>query len=256
MFKKVSLLTVLFLSPISLYSFASTSTPVQSENFEPAHESITQLREQMLREASYSVGFKQGMAHKSKRIIHALEQREHNLDDIFQFSTLISIEGVLPPVIVHAQNSLSVSSDQLRTASEIYSIVKPERFISTPPTWRDYLFVGLNTNSDGDIFPEAVKPTTKPERELWTRILREGFKDGEQQAFAIIEENFNRIVREYIGMLRYKSLLQKRMVVPFETEKLIDKVNIEPKKLIIDDKLQRLTKEAVFDSNFKNWLKE
>ncbi|CAH2902547.1 MAG: IncI1 plasmid conjugative transfer protein TraI [uncultured Paraburkholderia sp.] len=79
------------------------------------------------------------MAARARVLRDALNARADNLDTIFQFSPLINRNGTIPPVIVEARELSSFSPDQIRTANRVYKIGKEERFVSVPPTWRDYL---------------------------------------------------------------------------------------------------------------------
>ena len=44
-------------------------------------------------------------------------------------SVLISREGWLPPVIDEAQDVAHIQPDQIRTASRVWTILRPERFV-------------------------------------------------------------------------------------------------------------------------------
>src|SRR5260363_150392 len=79
------------------------------------------------------------------QLIAALEARADKLDMIYRFPALVSPRGVLPPVITEARDAVQVTGDQLRVADRIYRMVARARFVTTPPSWRDDLFVGLRT---------------------------------------------------------------------------------------------------------------
>jgi defect-in-organelle-trafficking protein DotC len=64
---------------------------------------------------------------------------------MFQFAPLVSPSGTVPPVIEAARDVATFTPDQVRKANEVYKIEREERFVSVPPSWRDYLLVGLPT---------------------------------------------------------------------------------------------------------------
>ncbi|EAB0960881.1 conjugal transfer protein, partial [Escherichia coli] len=110
-------------------------------------DGISDTRRQMLTDAGRTLGFRGGKAQRSWELIQALNARESTLNALYDFRPLISREGWLPPVIDEAQDVAHIQPDQIRTASRVWTILRPERFVSNPPGWRDWLLRGLSTTA-------------------------------------------------------------------------------------------------------------
>jgi len=109
-----------------------------------ADAQVNGIRAKMIGDAGQTVGFRAGMASRARTLTKNLDARIAELDALFQFSTLVRPDGTIPPVIVEATDVVSFSPDQFRVAGHVYRIEKEERFVSVPPTWRNYLFAGLS----------------------------------------------------------------------------------------------------------------
>ncbi len=109
------------------------------------HKGMSETVHQMLTEAAHTLGFRGGKAQRAWELQGALRHKENILSTLYDFRTLISPQGWLPPVIVSSQDIAHITDDHIRSASRIYHILSPERFVSHPPSWRPYLMAGLST---------------------------------------------------------------------------------------------------------------
>ena len=211
------------------------------------------FRFKVLKETAYTLGFRGGVVDKANELITILNSRADKLDLIFNFSPLISKDGVLPPVIVEASDVAAFSKDQVRTANHVYKIQTEEKFVSNPPAWTDYLFIGLPTKFTEDYIPNGVKPKTSKETVLWKDSVKHGWEDGQRFAVDILEANFNRLVRDYTGMMRYSELLQQRMITKSKTARSISTITGDEKQIILGDELQRLIEKSSFELDVDKW---
>ncbi|WP_229427367.1 type IV secretory system conjugative DNA transfer family protein [Massilia atriviolacea] len=221
--------------------------------FSPVITGVSNLRSQMLTEAGKTVGFRGGMAARSGVIANSLQMRADSLDKMFQFSSLVNTNGIVPPVIVQARDVAAFSPDQVRTASHVYRIEREERFVSVPPSWRDYLFAGLPVNRKVDLPVVEARPQDGNETAVWQLAVRSGWDEGTRQADAILDANFNRLTRDYTGMLLYSSLLKQGMISRPRVAELAQTVTGDSKQIMIGDTLRRLTGRALFDTDYRNW---
>lgn len=218
-----------------------------------ATSKVTDLRRQMLLEAGRTVGFRGGMAARAYELIGVLKGRASSLDTMYQFAPLISKNGTLPPVIVEARDLSAFAPDQIRTANRVYKIEREERFVSVPPTWRDYLFVGLPVNSSVDLPAFAARPQDSDEEKIWQKVVKEGWDDGYKQADAILAANFNRLTRDYTGIQLYSTLLQSNMISSTRIAESQQTVTGDGKQLMLGDKLRRVTERAKFETDPNKW---
>ena len=221
----------------------------------PSHATtgVTDLRSQMLTDAGKTVGFRGGMTARARVLVAALDGRAAALDPVVQFAPLINRDGTIPPVIVEARDLSAFAPDQVRTASRVYKIVKEEHFVSVPPTWRDYLLVGLPVRGAVELPVMETRPQDDKEQGIWKAAVNAGWIDGQHQADAILAANFNRLARDYTGMLRYSTLLQAGMITPAHVAESRQTVTGNTTQLMLGDTLRRLTSHATFETDPLHW---
>ncbi|MBR7293311.1 type IV secretion system DotC family protein, partial [Klebsiella pneumoniae] len=83
--------------------------------------------------AGHTIGFRGGKAQRAFELVNALNARESAVNALYDFRPRVSQDGWLPPVIDEAQDVAHITDDQIRTASRVYQIILPERFVSNPP---------------------------------------------------------------------------------------------------------------------------
>lgn len=206
----------------------------------------------MLTEAGRTLGFRGGKAQRAWELQAALKRKESNLNTLYDFRLLISRQGWLPPVIAASKDIAHITADQIRTASKVYKIVAAERFVSNPPGWRQYLLAGLATAPTA-LPASAVLPKNDRQRTLWRQAVAKGWSEGRHSADHTLEANFNRLTRDYAGMLDYSTLLQQGMVTAPRITEQQHTVTGTPDQLILGDKVKRLKQRARFDLDKTHW---
>jgi defect-in-organelle-trafficking protein DotC len=223
----------------------------------PSADPVADLRAKMLTTAGRTVGFRAGLANHGLEYKRMLDGRAAVLDTMYQFQTLLGPGGVLPPVIVEARDSESINDDQMRTATRIYKIIRPEKLVSVPPTWRDYLYTGLILNGDIALPEGDARPKNKAEMAVWQAAVRDGWAQGQKEATAIFEANLNRLTRDFNGMLRYSILLKQHIITPTQVAESHRAVTGDTIEIKLDDRLRRITEKAKLQTDPSKWhLKE
>lgn len=252
---KTLFLVMLTLSPIQSVLADDTEAPKGINYYldPPSNpESESDIGSSMLNEAAHTIGFRGGKAERATELRAALEKQRSNLDYMYSFQPLISPDGYLPPVIVEAKDVAHITNEQIRTANRAYDIVVPARFVSNPPTWKSYLLTGLLANRI-ELPEPAAMPKDSKQRDIWQRAIKDGWKDGRLKADEIFVSNFNRLTRDYTGMLRYSTLLQQDMVKAPVISQQQQTVTGDKNRLLLGDKVKRMKKQAEFDVNKRNW---
>ncbi len=234
-----------------LSSSPSLNDLMNQKNIRDENDKENNFRLKIISESAYTIGYRAGIVNKSNELISILNSRADKLDLIFNFSTLISKNGVLPPVIVESEKVAAFSRDQIRTANKVYKIKKEERFVSNPPTWADYLFLGLQTKFTDEYV--GIKPKSSEEIKTWKESVKSGWIDGRSFAVDVLEANFNRLITDFTGMMRYSELLQQRMITKSKTARSISTITGNEKQIILGDELQRLIEKASFELNVDKW---
>jgi defect-in-organelle-trafficking protein DotC len=218
-----------------------------------ASTKVTDIRSQLLTGIGHTVGFRGGMAARGHELVDGLNSRATALDAMYKFSPLIAKNGTLPPVIVEARDLSAFSADQIRTAHRVYKIEREERFVSVPPTWRDYLYVGLPVSQSVELPAFEARPQDGEEQVIWQAAVRDGWGDGFKQADAILEANFHRLTRDYTGMHLYSTLLQADMITNTRVAESQQTVTGDDQQLMLGDKLRRVTERAKFVRDPGKW---
>lgn len=231
-------------APPAMDRYLNTSKPDASQ--------VSDTRRQLLEEAGRTIGFRGGKAERAWELRKALDGRYHRLELIYDFRTLISRQGWLPPVIDEALDVAHITPDQIRTASHVYEIISPERFVSNPPSWRTWLLAGLSTTAtDG---PEsAVMPENSVQKDLWQSAVRKGWDEGRVSADHTLEANINRLTRDYRGMLLYSQLLRQGFISqPVVTDQQ-QTVTGDQQKLTTGDRVRTIKQKAGFIPDKTQW---
>lgn len=213
--------------------------------------SMTGLRYASLRDVALSTGARAGLAWRSQQINAALLSHERNLDLIYNFMPLLLDRNVLPPVLIEGRYTLDQTSDEiLRVADRTYAIQSQARFVTMPPTWREYL---LTNYKDPGLPDASILPHSATEKEVWDRYIDEGWQIGITQADVIFTENLARLKRDYEGMVLYQILLTQNMVsLPFVAEVNLG-VTGGANEMAINDRILRITALPEFNTASKEW---
>ena len=180
--------------------------------------SYMNVRDRAIKETAESLGMQSALAAESKVIDKVLSAHSAALDKVFDFRLLMYKGNILPPVIIQAQNLARVNNagTSIHVGGRTYRIISQVRFVTTPPTWRSYLWMSYQEPT----YPNKVLlPKTSQERDIWQTAIQVGWKEGIEQALSIYQINLNRLVRDFNGMVLYKKLLAENMISPFAMTK-------------------------------------
>lgn len=213
---------------------------------------IDPIRYAALRDTALSVGAQGGLAWRSQKIDAMLKTEAPKLNQIFDFRQLILNHNVLPPVLEESQNSMNLASlRSIRLASQTYKIVSQPRFITAPPSWRDYLWMDYAKPAKPN---QTLLPKDAAERVVWNQYIQQGWKQGIHQADEIFSSNLGRLTRDFDGMILYRKLLAQNMVTaPYVAETHLG-VTGNGNNLRIDDRILRITSISQLKSNSNVWM--
>lgn len=214
-------------------------------------QAMGKIREIALKETALSLGAQAGLAWRAKTIDEELTKQARNLDSIYDFNSLILEHNVLPPVLLEGRNTLNLADAQsIRVSDRTYKVAKQARFVTTPPTWRVYLWLDY-------VKPEypnsTLLPKTRAEKQLWCTYTEKGWKKGIDQANTILEENIARVKEDFGGMILYRKLLAMNMVSPPYVSHTDLGVTGDANEIHIDDRVLRITALPALNVNSNEW---
>ncbi len=209
------------------------------------------LRYIALQDTALSVGAQAGLAAAAQRFNKMLDKHHANLDQAFNFNGLLLNDNVLPPVLTETKQTVNQSDDNtLRVSGTRYKIEQEARFVTAPPTWRDYLRLNFEPPEPPDT---TLLPRTKTEQTLWQEKVAQGWNEGIKQANTIYANNLSLLQRDLKGMIIYHKLLNQHMVSkPFVAKTELG-VTGGGKDMSIDDKVLRITSLPRLEARTDRW---
>lgn len=209
------------------------------------------LRIKALQDTAMSLGAQGGLARTSEEINASLLKDRWYLETIFNFNGMMLSHGVLPPVLVEGDNSLNLADpNTIRISDRTYKIVEQARFATTPPNWRDYLWMDY---SQPELPNKFLLPRDDEERDIWRKAIRLGWEKGVQQARDIFQQNLARLKRDFQGMLLYRKLLQQHMVSAPYVSKTNLGVTGSGDDMRINDQVLRITELPKLQTDSDHW---
>jgi defect-in-organelle-trafficking protein DotC len=213
--------------------------------------STGKIREMALKETALSLGAQSGLAWRAKYIDDELVKQTRNLDTIYDFNSLILEHNVLPPVLLEGRNTLNLADMQtIRVSDRTYKVAKQAHFVTTPPDWRQYLWMDYQKPEYPNV---TLLPTNKEERQIWMYYVDKGWKNGIEQANTILEESIARIKEDFTGMILYRKLLAMNMVSPPYVSNTNLGVTGDGGEIHIDDRVLRITALPALNINSNEW---
>jgi defect-in-organelle-trafficking protein DotC len=212
---------------------------------------INPIRLQALRDTATSLGAQGALAWGSEHINDSLSRQSRYLDQVFDFSPLILDHNVLPPILVESSSELNLDGpDTIRQASKSYKIIKPARFVTVPPTWRDYLFLDYKRPH---LPNRSLLPQNPSESQAWNFYLKRSWNAGTQQAYAIFNANLNRLKRDYLGIILYRELVAKNMITIPVVSKADLGITGDENYVRIQDEVLRITAQSALNLQSNEW---
>lgn len=165
-----------------------------------------------MKEAGFSLGARYGLVKRCTEINAMLDKQADTLDRLWKFRALTialpSGDGVIiPPVVETSTKNVKVSPDgqSLSAATKILRIIAPARIADQPPDWRNY----LQRHWPKPAPPSGLLlPRDDNERVQWKESVDQGWVEGQWQADEAFRTSINRLRRDFIGQVRYLSLVK------------------------------------------------
>lgn len=211
----------------------------------------TQIRTKALQDTALSLGAQGGLAWSSQHINARLEKDKWYLETIYNFNGMMLSHGVLPPILAEGDNSLNLADpNTIRIADKTYKIIAQARFATTPPNWREYLWLSFNKP---EVPHKFMMPRNDEERRVWKKYIDIGWEKGIQQSYSIFQQSLARLKRDYNGMILYRKLLQEKMVSPPYVSKTELGVTGDGSDMRINDQVLRITELPQLQTDSSGW---
>jgi defect-in-organelle-trafficking protein DotC len=214
-------------------------------------EQMNYIRMDAVRDTAMSLGARTALAWRGEQINKMLASQADHLNAVFNFGGLVLADNIIPPVLLESRNALSIDSPQnIRVSDRTYQILKQAQFISTPPTWREYLLMDQTRPEEPDM---SLLPSTDQEKAAWRQGIAKGWEDGLKQADQIYDENLARLKRDYQGMVRYRMLLAQNMVSAPQVAQRDLGITGGGESLAVNDRILTIKALPSLKANSESW---
>ncbi|HET9643140.1 MAG TPA: type IV secretory system conjugative DNA transfer family protein, partial [Burkholderiaceae bacterium] len=106
---------------------------------------------------------------------------------------------------------------------------------------------------DVDLPDAHARPQDDKELAIWKAAVAEGWAEGREQADSILTANFNRLVRDYTGMMTYSVLLQNSIITATRVAETQQTVTGDQRQIVLGDTHRRVTAKAGFQTDPQKW---
>lgn len=226
---------------------------VRTEPLAPgaSNNQLSNLRAKSLQDSAMSIGAQGGLAWASEKINARMNDDSRYLDTIYNFNAMVLSHGVVPPVLEEGDNTLNLDDpNTIRVSDRTYKILKQARFATTPPNWREYLWL---TYSKPALPDKTLLPKNASEQKIWKEGIHAGWEKGVAQSYSIFQQNLARLKREYRGMVLYRKLLQEKMISPPFVARTELGVTGNGSDMRVNDQVLRIVELPKLQTNSKNW---
>lgn len=225
---------------------------LKAQPVSPETAGVNSIRFNAIRETALTYGAQAGLARRTFENLQRLERQGQNLDVIYNFQAMMVEGNVLPPVLTETTDVYDQSNDEmLRVVGKVFRIEQQARFVYVPPSWRSYLMVGYDFDNN---VVAAVSPQTDEEKALWKKGVEEGFALGIAQADGILKDNFTRLQRDFLGMVKYHQMLESGMVTkPYVASLQKGVVRAEDGSMHVGEVFLRITASPDFVTEPGKW---
>lgn len=206
-----------------------------------------------LEQYAFQSAARQGIKSRLKQIELQLSNNARDLDAIYDFGPLLIKGKVIPPVITEASDIYNLEdSTTIRTSDRIYQIKNQARFSSIAPNWRAYMPLPIESKaySSDILISKSLMPENEAEKEVWLLATVKGWDSGVQQANTMLENNFKRLNRDYVGMVRFHEfVLQGKLSMPIINQYDLDNSN-DGNTMILNEQMLKLTQLPQFENKW------
>ena len=208
-----------------------------------------------VRAAALGYGARAGLARRGWEIARMLDRHAAQLSNIFRFRDLLLKEGgfsVMPPVASETRSAfrLDRGGAKAATARRVLRIVAPERLVSAPPDWRDYL---MRSWAPAEAPVSVLFPRTDGERRRWEEWIAKGWERGRALADDVFASDLDRLERDFSGIVLWRRLNIARMATAPVIEVGDAPVSGGPRVLRIDEGFAELGERARLVPQASKW---
>ncbi len=211
------------------------------------------LRMKSIESFAFQMALTQAIKSRLAKTETELSKYARELDGIYDFGPLLIKGQVIPPVITEATDIYNLEDNTtIRTSDKIYQIKNQARFSSVAPNWRAYMPMPIDSKAySSEIYvSKPLMPQNEAEKQVWVAATVRGWDSGTEQANTMLENNFRRLNRDYIGMVRFHEfVLQGKLTMPIISQYDLDNSN-DGNTMVLNEQMLKITQLPQFENKW------
>jgi len=177
---------------------------LRSNDDEEIKNEFKEMRMNAVKDVAKKLGIQEGAKWRYGFIVNALHDHKDSLDQIYGFRLVLIESKILPPVIIQSSGAMNIKDRVAVQTGTSYKIIRDARFVSNPPSWRDYLL--QERSFEVQPIPSSLYPKDKEEENVWKDLVAQGWQDGIEQADSVFKINLRKLDRDFRGMILFRLL--------------------------------------------------
>ena len=211
------------------------------------------LRMKSIESFAFQMALTQAIKSRLAETEKELSKYSRELDSIYDFGPLLIKGQVIPPVITEATDIYNLEdSTTIKTSDRIYQINTQARFSSISPNWRAYMPMPMNSKaySQEVYISKPLMPQNAAEKQVWVAATVRGWDSGIEQANTMLQNNFRRLNRDYIGMVRFHEfVLQGKLTMPIISQYDLENSN-DGNTMVLNEQMLKITQLPQFENKW------
>ncbi len=218
---------------------------------------VTQ-RLMILKSIALRLGQQYGYAKQLEYLQDQIQAKASSLDQVFNFNFILSYANrgspainVVPPVILKVSDFVQQDNLTSITIADVhYVIYRNVHFVTTVPSWRDYLVKEI-PKPEG--VSDSILPKDANESKGWQQNIDLGWSLGIKQANQEMEYRINQLSRDFNGMVLYLKLYRQGKVNAPVVAYLKQSVVGDGSSMSVNQQIYRLKAQPELISDPKQW---
>lgn len=228
-------------------------------------EARKKMRLSMLKRVGFELGLAQGARHHLDREEGVYRDLSGTLDQVFDFRSIMNIASSdidhqggslwFPAIVREVKDVIETDSNgQFFEYSEArIEILEPEKMISSPPRWQDFL-LGKEEHSEYGVKPGVnATPSNDEERAIWRASVSEGWHQSMIHARREMEQREANLARIYLGSLTYMRLYLENRIKPGYVSAEYVAASGSKTVQVVNKRTYAITNTSVMNHNIDDW---
>lgn len=213
-----------------------------------------EMRSNSVRNVAMRYATQSALYFRGQEFLEILKSYEPYMMQTFDFESLMLEGGKIQPAVIDKVD-FSRRIENERTQRQIktsYVLTQQSRIVEDEPNYLDF-FNNLNFAKPAPPNKFLI-PVSDNEKHAWRRGVEIGWSEGIKQADRIIQHNIRKLLRHYIGSVRFHILMRMNVVTAPTLEESTIGTTARGKYLNVGESVFELTNLPSFNDEEMTWV--